>query len=237
MLTYQDCTQYLEPTYKMVGLNANPPDHSTDNGLLFTATMLVLLGQGGRDTLAEQFMDLTIRCEVRPGLPARYPADTGLNRQDDLYGICAASALFSGAHRGALAQRVLAWGEQHNYCWNVPNPTEWTLDGWVGRFPGAIAFMRACAGRALTLTEQLSICVALLGVFKEKREETSGKCLMYLWSRALWGKHLLVDAVIILWRWRMKRLFPGGLRELYSIYFQDPNHPFRLHAPTEFSLK
>jgi hypothetical protein len=219
---------YREPRTRMVGLQPNPGDHSTDNGLLFTATYLHLLMERGESSAGEfcLFWELVRSCELEPGLIVRYPGDRGMQAHDDLIGIAAVNPI--------LAREILRYGQRHGYSWNTEEPGRWTLRTFFYRMGGFVPFLKAQAKDSLSILDKINASAAYLCNFLEPRSETSGRCLLYLMSEALderggSGVRLAIE----LWRRRMASMYPGGIQELRSIYF-GKDHPLALFSPQKF---
>lgn len=226
----QDIEKYREPRTRMVGLEPNPPDHSTDNGLLFSATYLKLLErlEGNMGVEYGWFLALVESCELEYGLVGRYPGAPGLEAHDDLIGIAAVNR--------ALASDILGYGEKHFYSWNTEQPGHWSARTFLYRIGGFIPFLRVRSrNRPLSWLDKLNAAVTYFLNTFEKREETSGKCLLFLMSHAFEERGgWLVRHAVAHWRKRMLALYPDGLQEMYSIYFP-PGHPFRTYAPSDFA--
>lgn len=222
-----DIEVYREPGTRMVALNKMPPMHSTDNGLLFSATYIVMLRSLNQlsDTEMDWFDGLAKSCEIEPGLYRRYPGDLGLNAHDDLTGISCVSR--------ELASKIYQYGEEHDFSWNTEYPGQWTWRSWLARIVGFVPFLRVAAGLPIGYFGQLQIVASFLVNCFEGRQETNGKCLLFLRAKVLYGKYPLVDAGIDLWRGRMMQLYPQGVQGMYAIYF-GATYPLTLYAPNNF---
>ena len=223
-----DMEVYREPGTRMVALNKMPPMHSTDNGLLFSATYIVMLRSLKQLSSEEsQWFDKLVQsCEIEPGLYRRYPGDLGLNAHDDLTGVAAVSP--------ELALKIYKYGEAHDFSWNTENPGKWTWQSWLTRIVGFVPYVRSAAGLPVGYFGQIQIIASFLFNCFEGRQETNGKCLLYLRAKVLYGKYPLVDAGIDLWRARMAMIYPHGMREVYAIYF-GITYPFALYGSSDFT--
>lgn len=244
-MTLREATErYREKATGMVGLERDPRDRSTDNGLLFSATWLLLMarqqGEGVDVDDIRWFEELVGKCERVPGsgLLARYPGEEALTTHDDLTGVVVAAHLLGMPSTARRIYCCLAMTD-YNYAGN-----------WVGRIIDFPPLLKVCARVPLSLGSQISFAAAFLWnvwgphrnedgrqtwkwSFGEPREETSGRCLLYLKSLAVQGKYGLVDVALGIWRWRMRRLYTLGMKDVYTIYF-GTGHPFSLFAPTDF---
>jgi len=212
---------YLEKKYPCVGLKENPPDHSCDNAILFTATWAVLCCKTSIDPgpAESALVNLVKACQIAPGSYLRYPGDTGgPTSHDDLTGICVASNLLGLP----LSLGVLRYAEDHDWQWGT---------NWLGRLPDFVACVKASARVNLSFATQIAAVSGFLWNMFENKEETSGKCLLYLKSM-VYDDYPLIKAVIMIWKIRMTLTY-GNPRNLYSIYF-GPIHPFTIFAPERF---
>jgi hypothetical protein len=218
---------FLEPTWGCVGLKPNPPDHSTDNALLYSATYLVLSGDLQYENA---FIDFVRACEVQPGIYHRYPGDPGDNAHDDLTGIAVAAKLFGLP----FARDIHSYGARHGWCWNVQSPGQFDRRYFWPRIFDFEPTIKAAAGAKITFFDQVLYALALTWNTREAKEETSGKCLIYLKNKVMDGQGWLSNWAIRYWRRKMLELYPGGIRDVYAIYF-GPDHPFAKFAPSSFA--
>lgn len=221
---------FREPKTRMVGLHPSPPDHSTDNGLLFSCTFLMLLSPGERDRERDWFEALVDTLERCPGDYARYPGDPLPNSHDDLTGLAALSYFMDLPY----AARILEYGQSHDWNWGVGYPKKWDWRGWLFRIIGFPAFIRVASGKEIGLLSQIQASLMFLGNLFEPTQETSGRCLLYLKSKVLYGHHLMIDLAIDVWKIAMSFRYSNGMRDVYRIYFGD-THPISLFAPSDFS--
>lgn len=229
---------YLEKKWPFVGLTPNPSDHSTDNAILFSGTYAVLMWQpvaSYQDRWAEirsWFLKLEVQLRVRfdGAVYDRYPMDSSsLNSHDNLIGLMAALYFYCPLKN----IDIWRWGEKHWGSWNNQDPDKWTFASWLARIPGVWAFVKAAAGRPMNILDQLVWAAACVWSCFSKKEDTSGKCLQYLQNQVVWGKHKICDWAIIHWREQMLSMYPGGMKEVYAIYF-GKEHPFAQSGPLDF---
>jgi hypothetical protein len=95
------------------------------------------------------------------------------------------------------------------------------------------ATIKACARQKLTLWDEIMFSAALISNFWEAKNETSGRCLLYLASKAVYGNGWIATFSIGLWRTFMQKLYPHGLQEVYGIYFGE-GHPLAHYARKDF---
>lgn len=208
---------YLEKRYPFVGLHPNPPDRSSDNGLLFSATYLVLTWDMD---YAVKLYQLIEECRGPLAQFKRYPTDTNYTAHDDYVGILVPSYLLKGPHPALILECAIENG--------------WTFGGrFFGRIPYFRPLVYAACGRRLSLFQQFMASLSYVGDCFSPREETSGRCLLYLMTKVFRDQGSLIKAALCLWRWRMTKMYPGGMRDVYSTYFT-VNHPFALDGPKDF---
>lgn len=229
----QAIQEYLEPTYKCVGLKPHPPDHSTDNALLFTSTYIVLYSDQEKWDQFEESIPpearvawndwswLVTHCEINPGLLSRYPGDLNLTSHDDYTGVVVASAYVG---HGFMAQRICQYGLEHDW---------WFGDNFLGRIIDFVPLVKVAAGAPISRLERLMAAAGFLGNLWEPTEETSGRCLLYLKQKVLRGRYWEVDLGIWVWKLMMRYRYPTGMAGVYAIYF-GPLHPFSLYGPKDF---
>lgn len=216
---------YREPTTRMVGLVPNPTDHSCDNGLLFSATYMVLEGRNYSDERG-WFIDLLDTCQPSErGWFVRYPG-AGVVAHDDLTGIAAASMY------GAYC--VGTYGKRHWWSWGL-KPGKGTIRTWWGRIVDFPPTVMAAYGSRVGLLSQILWSIDTMASCLTAKGNTSGKCLSYLKIKVMdrrkdvWLCHLASK----FWRSRMRKMYPGGMRDVYAIYFK-PAHPFAVLGPVDF---
>lgn len=203
---------WREPATRAVSIWKNPGDFSTDNGPLFTvvAQKLGLIESWDCDEVVSMY-------EPALGVLLRHPSSSDYSSWDD--------HLAYAVSQEYNAIVVLIFMLDNN--WTLPN------GDWLGRIPIFVPAVRAAAGGRLGWIDQIRAAGTYLVNCFEKREETSGKQLLWLSSRVL-ERHWLPRIAITLWRSRMMALYPNGLKDLFAIYYRDPEHPFHAAAGDGF---
>lgn len=222
---------YREPEYGLVGLVPNPPKHSTDNALLFHATLISLLTPEEREIEKPVFEAAVLACEFVPGRYGRYPGDTENDAWDNLVGIAYASYVLDLP----FAADIYQYGHTTGWVWNNADPGKWTGASYLGRYPTFIPFLKTAAkAGGLNPFAQMMVSGGYLSNWFEEKAATSGRLLLRLQAECLCHHGPISDAGIHVWKKRMKQLYPGGYRELMGIYFGQ-DHPFTQYAPSEIT--
>lgn len=224
--------EYREPTYGLVSNVKNPGDRSCDNGLLFSATYIVLLDRAP-EQYAELvwFIDIIRKCSIENGVYARYPGEKTPTTHDDLTGIVSIG-------RGTLASLGLYF-YLNMHDWFYPAEGSQVSDAsrygnLLARIVDFPATVRAAATVKLTTLSKVGFCLGLLWNCFEKKSETSGKCLIYLKARTVEKSGSRICNLTV-WIWRRVQAvrYTGGMRDVYAIYF-GPEHPFAVYGPRDF---
>jgi hypothetical protein len=209
---------YRDEKTGLVALRPGTSGKTEDNHLGFTATARNMFGGFSED----EFLNMVWACETSPGFFVRYPGETEPTSWDDLLYLSCASPI--------LAEDILVYAERNNWIWQSPSGEH----KWLGRVPLLVPVVKAAAGRRLGFVDRVRAAGCFIQNLFEPHGETSGRCMLVQAKTELRDHGWILDLAISLWEGRMRKLYPGGLAELYSIYFQDPEHPFRTFAPKEF---
>jgi hypothetical protein len=226
-----DIIKVCEPLYKCISNELHPSYHSCDNALLFTSTY-VALNPNDTTYWCDYFIPFMQACQVpnQRGLYYRYPGVITFNEFDDLTGISVACNQI-GYNLDAIA--ILEHGRKNLYFWNNLNPGVKVKEAFFGRIPSFVAGLKAAAGEKLNLFDVLYTAIAYIYDAYVDKQETNGRCMLYLRQKVLRGKSMLLDLALAFWRKRMIKLYPDGMKGVYRIYF-GPEHPFTIHGPGDF---
>lgn len=121
------------------------------------------------------------------------------------------------------------------YYANNQRPEKFTLFGWYGRSPGFVGLIKLTAKKFAWPHE---LFIGLITQFLGMRDNNNIK-LAYInwyfltratpkWQQKIWSLFYRI------WVKRMKKLYPGGMRQVYCEYYQDPNHPIRKYSKEHF---
>jgi hypothetical protein len=126
--------------------------------------------------------------------------------------------------------RALSLGRQPRFFWNNNNPKLFCLFGWYGRSPGHMAYLKMTAGKFVGPIGFLSVLVGqFLGCLKEKGD-TDARKLPYVSWQYLKGRSFIWRLFYKLWCYILMKQYPNGMKDVYSIYYQDPNHPIKTYS-------
>jgi hypothetical protein len=199
--------------------------------------------------------------EVLPGLSRRTPDSDEGDSMDNTGPNLAFSVMFSDSNFArnmlahgdsvqcdglddrdgdALTYYPIAWilngFKKPKRFWNNTRPTKFCLWGWFGRSPGMMAMLEMCATGKTSLFGNFAILVSqFIGCFKNTGDTDARKLPYVTWyylvkHRGGWFWH----AAYWLWCLILKLQYKNGMRDVYSIYYGDPNHPIRKYSKVHF---
>ncbi len=210
--------RWQEPMTHGVSVEYLPVDYSCDNSIVFTAEKYALLNLSGP---IPEFDFFLLQFEKSPGELLRHPTSSEVTSWDD--------HLAAAAMSPWMARRIYSHGAATGWMWGGK---------WLGRFPIFRPTVKASIGIKLSLLDKILVTGTFLVNCFEKKQETSGKLLLWLASKPLLGKSRLVDLSIRIWRTVMGYKYPNaGLREVMGIYFPPKRgvpHPFSFFSPESF---
>lgn len=220
-------TEEIKPWIDETGM-IQAANHGRDNLILGTAHLIALLTDPleQADWRFKAWMFLSDEVAVRSGLYKRYPDCTGNNSVDNLVAAAFASK--------AQALLIYIRGKKMHWSFDVENPDEFSWRYWYGRFIGFSPFIKMAAGASIGLVGQLLWSLACIFSALSSKQNTSDKLLQYLMNRIVGGRYWLCDRAMEFWRKIMARKYPGGMRDVYAIYY-GPDHPFAKYAPADFN--
>jgi hypothetical protein len=223
-----DFGAYMHPVWGVVGLykagNETAAQWTCDNYHLFTALYFRMFAPLPGDSA--HYQTFIAACRIQSGLYARFPGRITDISQDEVYGICSSIPM--------VAALTNNYGSTNWWSYNLTAPGKFTLDTFLGRFPCFVTYVKASASASLFLSPFWSLYwfFGFVASAWTNESETSGKNLSYL-QIPIMKKYLFGRFAIAVWRWKMKRTYPGGMRDVCKIYFP-VGHPFTIHAPEDF---
>jgi hypothetical protein len=224
---------FLHPLY---GVVANRPHsgerfekvgHVWDNYFLGTAVAAAiaeLIGESrSAAILKRDLCAFADHCSVegKPGLYLRYPGQEGSISWDEMYGIASVGTYH--------AIQIEKYGEKSDWSYNPRAPEKWSWDTWAARHVGFSAYLRSRCGLTVGEANQFLWAGKAIVTSLSGHGSTSGKQLVWLQGREMRRHPICRDGIAISNR-RMARLYPGGPRELFGIYY-GPSHPIASFAP------
>lgn len=214
-----DLKEYREPLTGAVSNRKNPGDLSCDNGIDFTAVAILVGSRIG--AILTGFNTMCVKYERgKPGEFKRHPTlgDGSSMSWDDHTSAAALSPW--------LAWRILRFGQEHGWVWDRGTKKLW-------RFPIFIPTVKASAYGSINIFWQFLASLAYLANCFEGHGHTSGKKSLWVAQKALYGKGFLITGAINLWRWAQQKRYPGGIKDVFTIYF-GPDHPITRYSPNDF---
>jgi len=219
------------------GLLSCYPDASCGNGLLYSAEWLYCRNVMWNLTQGEVALWKQIyeSCEKLPGLMMRHPEHPDQQGPDDYFGCGTASAILYPANRNSLAGRILDYGQSKKilgiptYNYNNVNPETCTKHSWFGRFPALIAHLHYACNLHPGCSLRLCWILGLLHSAEAKRGEQDRFAMGWHMSRVVmmskfWQRDTGIQNAVGEWIGKFRKVYPGGMSELRSEYFQNSEH-------------
>jgi hypothetical protein len=194
--------------------------------------------------------------EVRPGLSIRFPGSREFDSMDNNLALLVFSALYGNReyairmrNHGLTVKcqgvdptqdaarsnkffnlaRLLNWGRKPQNYWNNNFPELFCFFGWYGRSPGFMGLIDIAATGNTSLFRKVSLLVGqFVGAFN-KRSDTDARKLPYVVWHLLKDRGLVWRLAYKLWLKLLRRVYPEGMKEVYSVYFR-PTHPIVKHT-------
>lgn len=217
--------KYLDPVYGTVS-NCSYGDATSgfncDNPSLFTAEALLLEESFYWPGMFAFFK----RSQVMPGLYHRFPGDNGDTSQDEIMGMSTLDAY--------TADLILKYGDSHWWVFQ-PQGGKFVWSSWKGRIIWLRPYVKLQATGKMNIVEQLlwSVC-CVISPFSAA-SNTSGKLLFWTMSTHMSRTRMpwLCGLATRFWKWKMSRVYSGGLQQVMTIYFGSA-HPFVKYARKDF---
>lgn len=208
---------------------------ASDNGVMFTAELLILLKlRGELDANTQQYYVENIKkCFLEPGLISRAPNDRGQSPPDDHFALGAMGVIL-GYHD--ICKDILSYGLKHFGSFNNENPGKWTSKSFLWRMPQLLACIIAGAGKKVPLILCIySALVLLFSCRKVEPNKSDERRLAWLLSKALSNQSLLVRLASKVWFNRLRSHYgPEGMKAVRSLYYHGmpdgEQHPFTVYS-------
>lgn len=213
---------YLHPAYNMVSIydHEGQSNYNCDNYFLFTA-------------IAKQLCAFPVwpgaysfynNCCVQPGLVRRHPGANDTSQQE----LAACTTLSLN-----IELDIEEYAEANGYCFNIAKPGTFSWTYFFGRFIDFPPFIQMQANQFIFFG-QLLWSIGLITTTLSPYGDTSEKVYKWMQVNQVAGKRwVFCNLAVYVWIFLMQRKYPGGTRELFSVYFPK-NHPFIQYAPNVF---
>jgi hypothetical protein len=115
--------------------------------------------------------------------------------------------------------------------WNNNTKNLFCLQGWHGRSPGHIAYLKMTAGKFVGPLGCLAVLIGqFIGCFKDPGD-TDARKLPYCNWQFLKKRSFIWNLFYKLWcHVLIKQYGPEGIRAVYSVYYGDKDHPIRKYS-------
>lgn len=236
----QDFALYTDPNGLLVS-EPNPGINTSGNGLLYTGYYYMTLKLYGILTDADsQKFEQTVQACRKDGINGLYnrtPTKTDQEGPDDYYGIVsAASANYLNA---PMSTDVYRYGNDTrvdlvNWVLNNESPGQFSLSAWLGRMPQFVAHCEMAAGKRPAIWRR---AVWLSSVQLSDASNPDGnQSIVLTWLRAatIAPRMRAMKLVAKDFRKRVMKNYPRGMKDVFAIYFNNPDHPLAKWAVTNY---
>lgn len=221
------------------GLIQDKRNHTSGNGLLYTAEMYIVLNRLGllADVDKEKIKQVIRSCQQEPGLFNRHPESREQNAQDDMIGL---TALAHELGWQDISNEVLVYGQRKTfitrlysflgiflrYVYNNNKPGEFSLGAWLGRYPHLVAHFYFAANKQPPMWRKLWWVLVVLLSSKEDLKHQDAWQLTWLLCCTAKGKSFICDQAIKYFKYRLNKLTNGeGIGKINGDYFGNHDHP------------
>jgi hypothetical protein len=205
----------------------------------------------------QRLVEVYKQLEIYPGISIRKPGSTEYDSMDNTGALATFSALYDNggyakrSYEHGSKKRMETWdpgqaGERNKkywwiarlvsgglkprWTWNNNNPNLWCFTGWHGRSPGHRAHLKLCAGKLIGPVGAIAILVGqFLGCLKPVGD-TDARKLPYCDWQLLKDRNFIWALFYKLWIKILLKQYPNGMRDVYAIYYRDPNHPIHKYS-------
>ena len=249
-MTREEFQEYIDRyTDKFGFITGSKEKKNSQNGVLFTAELMLLLKQKGWLTKEDKelYSKHVRKCFINEML---YRAPNRLDEQesvDNHLGLALGAMLCDKS----LAAQILEWGRTNKvtkkigpipikvpYVFNNLEPGKWSDKAWIGRQPQVIGALKLAAGEELDAVQQAACVAAItqsIGTRTAEERQKEGdihsnddyKILGYILLTILdekCGDQKWVKLLKAAWLVRIKKQFSGP-NALFEGYFKHKDHP------------
>lgn len=206
------------------GLVSRAPGASTGNDLLYSCLAEIVKAKNWAPLETGKLLGaIRKHAEILPGLYKRPGWEQDQTALDDYIGLIA----WSSEHCPVIAEEVWAYGKRAEFPIQYYYPTtgqkHFDIHAWLGRSPSFVAHVDWGAGETPSWFHRLAwaVAVAFSGSMHSQDEWVLSWCLIQVAGNKSWLERL---ATRIYYR-RLYKNFPRGLKDVFAIYFKDPEHP------------
>lgn len=133
-------------------------------------------------------------------------------------------------------------GFKPKFFWNNTLPDKFSIWGWHGRSPGHMGFIDLAATGWTTPFRWVSVLVGqFLGCFADLGNADARKLPYVDWyfltKGTGWGQRWFWKLAYRVWVHILLKQYPNGMRDVYSMYYGDVNHPIRKYSKRYFGEK
>lgn len=207
---------------------------ASGNGLLYTGEACAVMGSDEISYFRNSFASALNACERYPGLFLRHPKCTDQESVDDYVGIGAASYFLASGH----AERVLERGNRFpfllfgvlplRFYYANEGQSSFDLRAWLGRFPALIAHLRYAAGQPPGFIPSLVHALSIAFSPWKNEDEPILSWLMLRVAENQSGPARMAGKIF---RARLvHKYMDGGMKQVFSLYLGNPNHPIAKYA-------
>src|ERR1035437_3444081 len=201
--------------------------------------------------------EVYLSLERFPGVSVRRPNDDDFDSMDNANSIATFSGLYDNGNyskrslshgsntraegidqsRGAAASNkwyrlacILNLFRAPRYFWNNNTPTLFCFAGWHGRSPSQVPYLKLTAGKWIGPLGCLFVLIAQFAGCFSSTDNTDARKLPYVNWQFLKTKSFILRLFKKLWCWILIKQYPNGMKDVYSMYYQDVNHPLRAYT-------
>lgn len=120
-----------------------------------------------------------------------------------------------------------------NY-WNTEFPECFCFNGWYGRSPGMMGWLDITVADKSTWLRTLGLFIGQMLSIRAAKGNTDAWKLPYVMWWYLKDRGKIWAWGFKYWKKKLLEMYPGGMKEVYSLYYQDPSHPIREYSIRSF---
>jgi len=118
------------------------------------------------------------------------------------------------------------WSREPMY-WNNTQPDKFTLFGWYGRSSGFMGWIDLAVKGHTTLLRHAVLIIEQLKGCLGVEETLDGLRMTHTSFQFLRKANPIYKLTYKLWCRNLLKKYPGGMKDVYKLYYQSPTHPIR----------